>query len=498
MFTFASSDSRSDGTASGKAATRLALASAVATAACAAAGAAVLAGSGLLAPAAAAMVSTAAACGLLAMLRLWLRLRPLQQRPCPARPLDPAGEAEGRPTIPAAPAAAPAGPDALARGIRNRDALIAVASHDLRSALNAMVGWLYLARSPKADADALARALDGIAGAVDTQRRLVDALLDTARVLDGRAPAHPSPISTEGLLERVAAHGSEAARQRNVALEVLPAIAPRWFEADPVHVEDALRALLRHAVAIAPEQGVVRLQAMHADADDGCTIELRVSCVVAAPERSGARTLAPLPIAIARAVTEMQGGRLEVEHQGRSLRLRFPEARGPAARAAQAAAAATERARAPGLPDGMPDAGVPGDPDADDRRLAGCHVLLTDDREDMLEVTAEVLRRHGARVATSRSGAETLDRYPGWATGGGERLLLSDLSMPGMDGVEMIRRLRSLEAERGLPRLPAVAFSAQADAWSRRAVLLAGFDAFLAKPIAPAKMVDALLPLVGR
>jgi hypothetical protein len=130
--------------------------------------------------------------------------------------------------------------------------------------------------------------------------------------------------------------------------------------------------------------------------------------------------------------------------------------------------------------------------------LSGCNILLTDPREDALAVSASVLRAYGARVTTAGSGAEAIERYPEWARGSGERMLISDLSMPGMDGIAMIGHIRRVECEGGLQRLPAVAFCAQADAYSRRTVLEAGFDLLLAKPMAPSQLVAAILPLVGR
>ncbi len=455
-----------------------------------------LAGAGLLAPVPAALLATSLACAVL-VLRCMTRVHGSVEPPkAGVQASEP--QAGRLPLVPAQPQpdAGTAHDEALVRAVHNRDALISLASHDLRSALNAMVGWLYLARSPRADADALGRALDGIASAVDTQRRLVDALLDTMRVLDGRLTPRTHPLCTDGLLERIAVQSADPERQRGVGLEVLPASRVHWFDADPVHVDDALRVLVRHAIAVSPEHGTVRLQAIEGTGPHAGTVELRVECTRDAPGQAAGRLVATLPIAIARAVVEAQGGRLEVDTDAHRLLLRFPEADAGAATSQPTSASPQQDPAA--SEDSQATAAPPERQQRGDGRLAGCHVMLTDDREDMLEVTAAVLRRHGAQVTPARSGDETLKRYATWAGGGGERLLLSDLSMPGMDGLELIRRIRRLETERGLPRLPAVAISAQTDEWPRREVMLAGFDGVLAKPITPADMIASLLPLVGR
>ncbi len=455
-----------------------------------------LAGTGLLAPAPAALLATSLACAVVVLLCMTRVHGSVEPPKAGAQASEP--QSGCLPLAPAQPQpdAVTAQVEALERAVHNRDALISLASHDLRSALNAMVGWLYLARSPRTDTHALGRALDGIASAVDTQRRLVDALLDTVRVLDGRLAPRTHPLCTDGLFERIAAQSADPDRQRGVGLEVLPASRVYWFDADPVHVDEALRMLVRHAIAVSPDNGTVRLHATAGTGPHAGTVELRVECTRDAPGQAAGRLVATLPIAIARAVVEAQGGRLEVDTDAHRLLLRFAAAdAGPATGQPKPASptqdpAASENSQAAAAP---PDRQQRGD-----GRLSGCHVMLTDDREDMLEVTAAVLRRHGAQVTPARSGDETLKQYATWAGGGGERLLLSDLSMPGMDGLELIRRIRRMETEHGLPRLPAVAISAQTDEWPRREVMLAGFDGVLAKPITPADMIASLLPLVGR
>lgn len=398
----------------------------------------------------------------------------------------------------------------LAEVAGRRDELLSLVSHDLRSALNAMVGWLYLARSPRADDESRKRALDGIASAIETQRRLVEQLMDAARLLGGRAHVEAHPVPTAALFQRMQARFAARASETSVALHVEPVPDGLRFMADPVRAEDALAAMLDHAFATTPANGRVQLRASPCQVDGvastvievlGGPVTHPVPAVGPDALTDHARSSMPgpaaadtLPLALARMVAEMQGGALLIERGGSThglhLSLRFPA---PADEPG-ALAAGPLHGYAPMAPVVDGSAGASRDGDS----LAGCHILLTDDREDMLEVSASVLRGYGAQVTTAGSGAEAIERYPQWARGAGERMLISDLSMPGMDGIAMIGHIRRVEGERHLQRLPAVAFSARADAYSRRAVLLAGFDLFLAKPIAPSQLVAAILPLVGR
>jgi signal transduction histidine kinase/CheY-like chemotaxis protein len=387
--------------------------------------------------------------------------------------------------------------------VRSREELLSLVSHDLRSALNAMVGWLYLARSPTTEPGPRQRAIDGIASAVDTQRRLVDQLLDATRVLSGRSPAASRPVLPEALFQRVVARLGPRATERSIELHIAPAAPGLAFLADPSRAEDSLCALVDHAMAITPAHGVVRLQVRAAAGTMPTRVLIEVDgdgLAQAKDSQVRGPVAAPtLAMAVARAVTELQGGTLDIHAAspaaGMHLSLSFPAAAAPAAEASDAMR--TPQA-AKGPAPGSFEEAPPGDAPELSERLNGCYILLTDDREDMLEVGATVLRGHGAHVTTACSAAESIDLYPAWACGGGERLLISDLSMPGIDGIEMIGRIRRIEAESALPRVPAVAFSAQSDQYPRRTVMQAGFDMFLAKPLSPAQLIRAISQLIGR
>ena len=130
--------------------------------------------------------------------------------------------------------------------------------------------------------------------------------------------------------------------------------------------------------------------------------------------------------------------------------------------------------------------------------LSGCFVLAVDDHADLLDMLSEVLAADGAAVMTAESGDQALEIYPRWAAGGGERLLVSDLAMPGRDGFSLIREIRALERAHCLPRLPAVALSAHGLADVRRRAIQNGFDLFIDKPIDPPVMLDRLHRLLDR
>jgi len=118
----------------------------------------------------------------------------------------------------------------------------------------------------------------------------------------------------------------------------------------------------------------------------------------------------------------------------------------------------------------------------------GLKILLAEDNPINAMLTRELLRRRGHDVREVASGEEAVEACAG------ERfdLVLTDIHMPGLDGVEATKRIRADEAAKGRPRVPIVALTADALETGKRACQEAGMDGFLTKPIDPAELSDVL------
>ena len=122
-------------------------------------------------------------------------------------------------------------------------------------------------------------------------------------------------------------------------------------------------------------------------------------------------------------------------------------------------------------------------------RLADVRVLVVEDEPDTRELVASVLERLGAKVTACATAEEALAKLDDF----GPHIVVSDLSLPGVDGWEMIRRVRATPAGR---TLPALALSANASLEDAGRALDAGFDVHLAKPISREELVAAVLSVV--
>ena len=108
--------------------------------------------------------------------------------------------------------------------------------------------------------------------------------------------------------------------------------------------------------------------------------------------------------------------------------------------------------------------------------LHGLRLLIVDDSEDSVEMMGLLLRQHGAHVTTMTSGAAALE----YATHGNFELLISDIGMPEIDGLEMIRRLRKQSRHAKVPAVALTGFNSPEDI---EQIYTAGYTAYLTKPI---------------
>jgi CheY-like chemotaxis protein len=122
--------------------------------------------------------------------------------------------------------------------------------------------------------------------------------------------------------------------------------------------------------------------------------------------------------------------------------------------------------------------------------LRGLHILVVEDHGDTREMIASVLRQQGARVTTAASAQTALLLFETEPPD----LLVSDLEMGDVDGLELMRKVRALPPERG-GRIPAVAVTVHTEPDSRIRALKAGFQLHMGKPVDPLQLATLLAAL---
>ena len=355
---------------------------------------------------------------------------------------------------------------------RLKDEFLAAVSHELRTPLNAILGWVQVlgrAGSP----DVLARGLASIDRNARAQARVIEDLVDVSRIVTGKLSLRSEPFDLRCAVEAAADAARPAAQAKRIALEVQVPDAVCLVNGDPDRLQQVVANLLSNALKFTAAGGSVSVVAR----DLGFAYELTVtdSGIGMAPEF--------LPVAFDR--FRQADGSLTREHGGLGLGLaivkEITELHGGSvgARSSGPGRGSTFTVRLPALIGVQHSVTVRRELwlGAPENLLAGVRVLAVDDNADTLDVLAVALRSSGAEVRTASSGPAAIaewEREPA-------DVLLCDLAMPGMDGFEVLDRIRQLDARSGRVT-PAVAISAHATEDSFARSRRAGFAAHVAKP----------------
>jgi two-component system CheB/CheR fusion protein len=135
-------------------------------------------------------------------------------------------------------------------------------------------------------------------------------------------------------------------------------------------------------------------------------------------------------------------------------------------------------------------------PNGSERRaidLADIHVLVVDDHDDTLEVFGAALQRFGANVLKARTARHALAIMNTVRV----NAIVSDLTLPGEDGLWLLQQIRRLKSEHGRS-VPVIAVTAHWERYAANRLTALGFEAFLTKPVDPVNLARTVASLVGR
>jgi PAS domain S-box-containing protein len=372
------------------------------------------------------------------------------------------------------------------RANRLKDDFLALVSHELRTPIQAIYGWVKIAKSLGDPEGKMLRALDVIERNVQAQVRLVDDLLDAARIATGKLQIASEPVS----LPRTILDAVESARPSATAkgLELEVRIDPGVYivMGDATRLQQIVTNLLSNAVKFTLE-GRVDV-ALHREGMRAC-LSVRDTGRGIAPEflplvfdrfrqaDTGAdrqESGLGLGLTIVQHLVEAHGGSIAADsegvNRGATFSLSLPLIEPPA--------------EILGLD--LLDVSAP-------PVLEGVRVLVVDDIGDSREILQYLLQQRGAQVNTAPSVDDALTTCETHEFD----VLLSDLSMPTRDGFALIDAVRKARSSR-LRHVPAIAVTAHADANSRAEALAAGFDDFLVKPVAADELISASSRLLAQ
>jgi PAS domain S-box-containing protein len=358
---------------------------------------------------------------------------------------------------------------------RLKDQFIAALSHELRTPLQPILGWTEVLRRHRSLDEVTARALEAIHRNIRQQVRLVDDLLDLSRIVHGKFTLRFETLDLrDPVRTAVDTHEEAAALKRLRFTAELPASPlPMW--GDGARLQQITGNLISNALKFTPPGG--RIAVRLAAAGEQAVLEVEDTGEGIAPDdlpvifeafRQGTQARAGglgIGLDLVRRLTELHGGRVGVTSQGSGLgacfRVELPLA----------------LARPPALRDGARPAG----------RLGQRSILVVEDDDDTRAVLRFMLEAEGARVETAGCGVDGVTA----AQRAHPEVVLCDIGLPDIDGMEVARRLRASETLAGM-RLVALTGYGQAE--DVRQAIAAGFDAHVTKPVNLDQLMALLAP----
>jgi PAS domain S-box-containing protein len=364
---------------------------------------------------------------------------------------------------------------------RLKEEFLATISHELRTPLSAILGWTRMLRLGQLSGEDHAKALDTIERNARAQAQLIDDLLDVSRIITGKLRMDVRPSDPNAFIDAAVEAVRPAAEAKGVRVQKVMDTGTVAIPGDPVRLQQVVWNLLSNAIKFTPRGGRVQIRSERVNShleiivtDTGQGISpdflphvfdrFRQADQKTSRQHGGMG----LGLAIVRHLVELHGGTVQAASdgvgQGATFTVQLPispiylldDSGGrvhPAARDLLPAHESTDR-------------------------LDGLNILIVDDEPDTRELLRQGLEYCGAVVRVTGSAAEALAALANEVPD----IVISDIGMPGVDGYDLIRQIRSLQTEQGR-RVAAIALTAYTRVEDRLHALRAGYDMHVPKPV---------------
>ena len=395
-------------------------------------------------------------------------------------------------------------------------------SHDIRTPMNAIVGFANIAAAHVEDRDKVQECLDKILTSSDHLLRLIGNVLDMSRIESGRMVLEESWVSLRDIIDEVTdlMRPEVLSRQHEYELRLSRNI-PAYVLCDRLRMTQLLLNLLSNAVKYTPPQGRIRLSVSKRSgapagysalefviSDTGIGMSRDFQKRMFEPfERENNSTVSKvmgsgLGMPICKGIVDSMGGSMTVDSlQGRgsvitvnlAFRSREYDENDPGDKKGQADDSAA-RQNGSGL-NSKTAVFAPGTIPPRKKRSGGARILLVEDNELNREIALELLMDLGYQVETAEDGETAIVRIARSDLDYYDAVLM-DIQMPGIDGYEASRNIRQM-SDREHAQIPIIAMTANAFDEDMEKARSAGMNAYLAKPVDPESLKRILKEILG-
>ena len=376
-----------------------------------------------------------------------------------------------------------------------KEAQNANAANDLRTPMNAIVGFTDIAMKRKPDKE-VENCLKKIRQSSEYLMTLINDVLDISRIESGKLEYKPVPTDLRDMINTVLSIAKGYMENRDLNLYVSrEKLKTPYVMADELRIREVLLNIISNAVKFTKDGGTISFAAENAPGNDEnhIIVRYRISDTGIgmseefqtrifdefSQENGGARTSykgAGLGMAIAKQYVDLMGGKIEVSSRkgiGSTFTVEIP-----LLIAEQILSEKEEKLRK-------------------DMDLHGLHVLLAEDNDLNAEIAAALLEEQGMIVTRTADGKSALAQFCNTAPGTFD-LILMDIMMPEMNGYETTKAIRNLSERPDGKEIPIIAMTANAFAEDVQAALHAGMDDHVAKPVDMRILISVITKYIER
>jgi len=384
---------------------------------------------------------------------------------------------------------------AAQRATRVKDEFLATLSHELRTPLSAILGWTQiLLKGQATDVANQRRGIEVIDRNARAQVQLIDDLLDLSRIMTGKIRLDLQQLSMLDVAQSAIDSAMPVAEAKQIRLCSVLDQGRITVSGDNGRLQQIVWNLLTNAIKFTPKGGQVQvllhrvnshIELSVVDTGIGIPASFLPRVFERFSQRDSSTTRAHsglgLGLAITKQLVELHGGTIRAssagEGHGATFTVELP---------ISLMQVEDERERAHPTVESIAQEvlALP--------RLDGVRALVVDDEPDARDLLKNLLEEQGASVTVAASADEALTAL----VTSSPTIIISDIGMPGMDGLQMIRAFRASEPRES--RIPALALTAFARSEDRKRSLVAGYQAHLAKPFDVAELVLQVAGMVGR
>lgn len=376
--------------------------------------------------------------------------------------------------------------DQVQTASRLKDEFLATVSHELRTPLNVILGLSEILKNDSVVSDpALDESIKTIHRNAQIQAQIINDLLDVSRIISGKMQLNIKPVDISEVIFAAMNTVNIAAKTKNITIKTsvdqnLPPLA-----GDFDRLQQVMWNLLSNAIKFTPKNGQIKVRTKAEesklvveviDSGKGMTPDFIPYAFDRFRQEEGSTTRRfgglGLGLAIVRHIVESHGGTVAASSPGKDLGSTFTVTLPVAAVAFQ-------------------DSILSQNIDSPSKEaLKGIRLLVVDDEPDTRQMISTVLKRAGAEVVTADSAANALEIFQKIQPD----ILISDISMPDVDGYTLIQQIRELPKARG-GLTPAIALTAHAREEDLSLALRHGFQIHLSKPVESSKLIRTVLSL---